>query len=172
VRPVPGQGFTLLREPETYAHLALRNRGRAIRGCMVRLESLQYLNHGHLLGESLQPRPLHWSTRETTAYGTFHELLDLPGDGLEHYLDVGAVARGTEHFTVVSADPQDRPRFGRGWYRLIVAIASIAPETRYTQREEFLLGLHPRDGSVPAPLELYKWHPRGPKIMEESRHNR
>jgi hypothetical protein len=167
VCPIPGQGFTLLTAPETYAQLGIRNTGPLVRKCCVRLTGFDTVMRGALFTERLQARLLCWSSRERAAYGDHREWLDIPNDKVEHLLDVAAVASSApDHFTIVAADPADRPCFGPGWYRLIVVIASES-ETPNAKEVRLLLGLHPRDAPVPAPLELYEWRPRGERLLRD-----
>ncbi len=166
VRAVPGSGFALLESPETYAQLAIRNRGLFLSKCSVRLESLHsILPGGTLVSENLQPRPLHWSSREASAYGEFHQWLDIANDSLEYFVDVAAVASANlEYFRIVSANHEDRPVFGPGWYKLTAVVVSET-ESPNPKRIQLLLGLHPRNASIPAPLELYDWALRGENLI-------
>jgi hypothetical protein len=171
VRPICGEGFTLLDEPETYAHLAVLNRGGFAKKWSARLMAVIPVQSGRLLSEpqwahsGLQPRLLRWSSRELSAHGDHHQWLDIPDDGAGRWLDV-AVVDGSQldRFTMVSADEKDRPSFPPGWYKVVIKVASES-ETARTTDVQLLLGLHPRDGGVPAPLELYDWHPRGKRLL-------
>jgi hypothetical protein len=171
VRPICGEGFTLLDESETYAHLAVLNRGGFAQKCSARLMAVIPVQSGRLLSEPqwahsrLQPRLLRWSSKELSAHGHHRQWLDIPNDGAERWLDVAVVDRSQlDRFTMVSADDKDRPSFAPGWYKVVIKVASESDTARTTD-VELLLGLHPRDAPVPAPLELYHWHPRGERLL-------
>jgi len=167
IRPISGEWLKTERDDEMYAQLSVRNNGDFLKKCSVRLESLDSIvAKGVILTERLQPRPLQWSSRETSAHGEFKEFLDIPNDGREHFIDVAAVAMTElKHFTIISANYNDRPSFGQGWYKVGISISSES-EKPNPKRVELLLGLHYRGKSFPAPLELHNWEPRGVKLLE------
>jgi hypothetical protein len=159
VRPISGEGFELLREAETYAQLAIKNVGkRLLKKCSVRLEGIDNIVHGSLFPEQfVQPRFLRWSSRERSAYGSEQEWLDIPGDGIERFLDVGVLDRSDiSHWTIVTADPADRITLPGGWFRLRLVVSSES-ETPESLSVQLCLSLGHRE-NPPPPLMLNEWH--------------
>jgi class 3 adenylate cyclase len=158
VTPISGEGFVLLDESETYAQLGIANvSGRLLRKVSVRLLAIDYVLHGSLLPEqNIQPRLLRWSSREP-AYGENHQWLDIPSDTENRFLDVAVLDRSAiSHWTVVTADPNDRISKPRGWYRVTVAISAEGENAPAAQRIQLRLALGKREG-IPPPLQLNKW---------------
>ena len=121
--------------------------------------------NGHLLPEQgYQPRFLQWSSRELSAYGDHHQWLDIPNDGVEYLLDVAVLHRSDlAHWRIVSANPDDRPAFGRGWYKLDLVAVSES-ETPNEKRVELRLGFGHRS-HPPPPLNLNEWRPGDETVL-------
>lgn len=172
-RPVPGEGFDLLMARKTCAHLAVSS-SRTVKRCAALLTSVQLIDRGQLWSTQTiingnimrQPRYLRWSSREHAATGDYNQWLDIPGDGTERWLDVAVVDRSDlQRFGFVTADDKDRPWYACGWFKITIQLRSDSGPPEKGRDCVFLLGLHYRGERVPAPLELYDWHPRGEQLL-------
>jgi hypothetical protein len=159
VQALTGAGNVLLEHEESYAQLAIESTGNLRPRCNVQLLSMRPIQGGRLWQEMLDPRPLHWSAKETSAYGQHREYLDLAADSRGRRLDVAVISRSDPtHFRIVSADSGDRPAIGPGRFKLVVLVASES-ENPDAKRIELFLALEPRVGPIPAPLILREWRP-------------
>lgn len=174
IRTQPAEGFTLQTERESYAHLVIANKTNGLlERCSVRLMRTEYVMRGHLMPEqelNRQSRYLRWSSREHAAYGKHNHWIDLPADHVERFLDLAVISQfDPNHFTLVCADPEDRPALPLGWYKVTLAIASESGASPCSQDLTLLMGRGRRDSpSPPSPLAVYEWEPHGRKILEQS----
>ena len=162
ITPITGSGLTIKNAGHDTCRLAIRNRtGHMLERCSARLESIQDVMNGHVLPtfDGWRPTALEWSPEESLRGGPYSELLDLPSDDQDHFVDVALVKYSAlADLEFMAADDRRRRIEGQGEYKLVVVVTSHSA-IPHTTRREFLLRYRNRgkDTEMPGPIELREW---------------